>query len=70
MHTDDDLRKLIEANPGVDMEKVQAALERLRAGGITKRGYRLADPLDRRRVRVVEQDGSDRKTLDLNKRRN
>lgn len=52
MNTEEEILKLIEANPGVDMKKVREALARARANGITPRGYRLGSPLDEHRYRV------------------
>ena len=53
MNTEEEIQKLIEANPGVDVEKVREAVEKSRAGGgIKPRGYHLASPLDRHRNRV------------------
>ena len=63
MNTEEEIRKLIEANPGVDMEKVRKAVEKSQAGGgIKRRGYRLASPLDihRNRVRVKDPEKSTR----------
>ena len=61
MNTEEEIQKLIEANPGVDVEKVREAVEESRAGGgIKRRGYRLASPLDRHRyrLRVLDPDKS------------
>ena len=61
MNTEEEIQKLIEANPGVDVEKVREAVEKSRAGGgIKRRGYRLASPIDthRYRVRVLDPDKS------------
>ena len=52
MHTEEEIQKLIAANPGVDMKKVREALEWARANGVTPRGYRLGSPLDEHRYRV------------------
>ncbi len=56
MVTEEDLRKLIESNHGVDLGKIQKSLEKLRATGIAPRGYRLASPLDARRYRARVKD--------------
>ena len=56
MNTAEEILKLIETNPGVDLEKVREALERSRANGITPRGYRLATPVEMHRYKVRVQD--------------
>ena len=58
MNTAEEILKLIEANPGVDMKKVREALEQARANGVTPPGYRLASPRDshRHKVRVLDPD--------------
>jgi len=56
MNTEEEILKLIEANPGVDLGKIRESLERARAGGITPRGYRLATPVEIHRYKVRVQD--------------
>lgn len=56
MNTVEEILKLIETNPGVDLEKVREALEQARANGVTPPGYRLASPLDAHRYKVRVQD--------------
>lgn len=56
MNAEEEIQKLIETNPGVDLGKVREALEQARANGVTPPGYRLATPVEMHRYKVRVQD--------------
>ncbi|MCE5203508.1 MAG: hypothetical protein ABFC80_06600 [Coriobacteriales bacterium] len=58
-----DLDLILEANPQVDPDQLKKSIElgdQLKQAGIEPVGYRLASPLDSRRVQVADTKGQRR----------
>ena len=66
-----DEQKIIESNPAVDPDKLAEMRELLRKKreGRTGRGYKLASPVERRRVIVGEDESTDPRTVHLDPRK-
>lgn len=62
------LREILKKNPHIKPQKLAEAAElteKLRNLGVTKRGYRLASPLTRKRVAVGVSEEFDPRTVQL-----
>ncbi len=63
-----DLKEILKKNPHINPQKLAEAVkltEQLRDLGVTKRGYRLASPLTRKRVTIYVSDEFDPRTVQL-----